>query len=56
MCNSVTAIFYNIYTRARVSYRISCYTVTPVLTTEFVRSFKTDRLRFTLLYHHTQDG
>ena len=56
MCNSVTAIFYNIYTRAQVSYRISCYIVTPVLTTEFVRSFETDRLRLTLLYRHTQDG
>ena len=46
----------NIYTRARVSYRISCSTVPPILTTEFVGSFETDRLRLTMVYHHTQDG
>ena len=31
-------------------------TVPPVLTTEFVGSFETDRLRLTMVYRHTQGG
>ena len=46
----------NIYTRARVSYRISCSTVPPILTTEFVGSFETDRLRLTMVYRHIRGG